>query len=118
MTYRTGRHWGVTIVCEPARCCDLHTRHCEAPADLCCPSCAEAAHVGLTPHADGSRCVLDPDGAQLVAVAMRGTIHTADDHTADRLSGFVADKGPSGAWTDAELAAAACDYLNQEGPTP
>jgi hypothetical protein len=72
VTYRTGNHWGVTIVREPTRCCDLHTRHCEAPADLCCHSCTEAAHTGLTPHADGSRCVLDPDDSQLVAVVVNG----------------------------------------------
>lgn len=39
-------------------CCDLHSRTCEAPSELCCEGCAEAAHIGLTPHADGSRCVL------------------------------------------------------------
>jgi hypothetical protein len=43
------------------RCCDSHNIHCEAPGDLCCRDCTEAAHDSFpTRHADGSRCVLDP----------------------------------------------------------
>lgn len=42
-------------------CCDLHNHNCEPPGDLCCYRCAEAAHDTFpTPHADGTRCVLDP----------------------------------------------------------
>lgn len=40
-------------------CCDLHGRHCEYPSELCCSLCTETAHVGITPHADGSQCVLE-----------------------------------------------------------
>jgi len=44
-----------------APCCDLHGTHCEAPSELCCWRCWEAAHVGLFPHADGTPCVLEAD---------------------------------------------------------
>lgn len=42
-------------------CCDLHGRNCEPPSELCCWSCAEAAHrmgdAATGVHlADGSRC--------------------------------------------------------------
>lgn len=44
-------------------CCDMHNQHCEAPSELCCVRCTEAAHVGLFPHSDGSACVLDRQAA-------------------------------------------------------
>jgi hypothetical protein len=34
-------------------CCDLHSRNCEPPSELCCEGCTEAAHPA---HADGSTC--------------------------------------------------------------
>lgn len=44
-------------------CCDMHNRHCEAPADLCCHDCTEAAHDTFPiRHADGSRCIMEEPG--------------------------------------------------------
>jgi hypothetical protein len=41
----------------------MHNVHCEPPSELCCGACTEAAHDTFpTPHADGSRCVLDHAG--------------------------------------------------------
>lgn len=41
-------------------CCDSHNRHCEAPADLCCRQCTEAAHDTFPiRHADGSGCIME-----------------------------------------------------------
>ncbi len=38
-----------------APCCDMHNRHCEPPADLCCHTCPEAGHPQRHDH---SECVL------------------------------------------------------------
>lgn len=38
-----------------ATCCDMHNKHCEPPADLCCPWCAEARHPD---HPPDTVCVL------------------------------------------------------------
>lgn len=41
-------------------CCEDHNTHCEAPGDLCCGRCTEAAHDTFPiRHADGSACVLE-----------------------------------------------------------
>ncbi len=36
------------------RCCEQHGTSCEAPSDLCCANCGEAAHPA---HVPGTRCV-------------------------------------------------------------
>jgi len=48
-------------------CCDMHNQHCEAPYDLCCRDCTEAAHDTFPiRHSDGSACVAlaIPSGVQ------------------------------------------------------
>lgn len=42
----------------PTPCCDMHNRHCEPPADLCCRDCAEVNHPD---HPAGVTCVLHLD---------------------------------------------------------
>jgi hypothetical protein len=55
-----------------AVCCDMHNRHCEPPADLCCRDCTEAAHDTFPiRHADGTPCVMDrvdPNVEQVAAI--------------------------------------------------
>jgi hypothetical protein len=36
-----------------ANCCDMHSRTCEPPSELCCEKCSEATHPA---HVDGSFC--------------------------------------------------------------
>lgn len=40
---------------ETGPCCDMHNRHCEPPADLCCGGCTEVRHPD---HPAGVACVL------------------------------------------------------------
>lgn len=44
---------------EVCTCCDIHSRNCEPPSELCCWRCTESQHDTFPiPHADGSECVL------------------------------------------------------------
>jgi len=89
-------------------CCDLHSRTCEPPSELCCAECSEADHPR---HPPGVPCILDPQPEE-GPVTMYLRFYPSGAAYVAPLGTYLLDKRPAGA----DPARACCSTISAASP--